>query len=225
MLFPLFISSQPKDDNSKIIQDNSMETIFNYKVKAGILWNTLKIPGEVEMKKQNNKKLLTANLFSGRISYIFYKANDSIYIEKTSFPEETYIYKKNKDNWKLIGYKSKKQREYKKNLEGKFKTNSFPLVEIPEKFLNSKMGDTTRFFLLGEEYYFFKKSKNTNKKTANFYVGGIKKRKEDKTLFGNKVYAKYKNLENYPKFLKTSFEVKKGGAFNGKYIITGEKKE
>jgi hypothetical protein len=222
-LFPLFISFHPKNNTSKIFQNNQMETVYNYKIKAGIFRNAIKIPGNVKMGKQNQNKILTANLFSGRISYNFYK-NDSIYIEKTSFPDETYIYKKIQNNWKLISYESKKQREYKKNLEGKFKTNSKTIIEISEEYFKSKIGDTVSFFLLGEEYYFFKKSENNYKKNAEFCVGGVKKRKEDKTLFSNKIYTKFNNSQDYPQFLKTSFEVKGGGIFNGEYVVTGERK-
>ncbi len=219
MIFPLLLSS-------KINLNKKTKDVFNYKIKTGIFGNSIKVKsGNVQMKKLNEKKLLSINIFSGIVSYNFYKPNDSIYIEKTSFPKEEYIYKKQEDSWKLIKYEATKEREYKKNLERKFKTKSLPLVEISKKYLDSKIGDTTKFFLLGEEYYFFKKSENKNQKTAKFCIGGIKKRDDDETLFSNQLFLEYKNIKEYPNIFKTSFEVKKSNLFKGKYSIIGEKKE
>lgn len=199
--------------------------VFSYNIETRVFGKNI---GTVEKREGPLKESFNVGLLYDLIEYNFVKKNDSVYIEELSVPDEKYVYKKREGSWKLINYSaSGDERPYKKDLEGKFKTNSLPLAEISRKHLNPDVGDTIKFFLLGNEYKFYKKSENTN--FSKFKIEGIDidKRdetevKEDNVLFNNEIKGKFRKGLEVPYKFRVPFEVKRKRFFSGEYAAIGK---
>jgi len=224
LVFPLMAGSimipEGLDKN-----DSEVSTIYDYETRTGISFWGKKVnfsKGNIIKKTKGSKENLEFNVSAGILDLSFSKPNDSTYIEKLPFRNETYVYTKKGDSWKLENYiPEKKSRDFKENLEGKVFDEKLAIDISPEEMVPD-YGDTTRFVVFGEKYKYYKEREDVYmieaEEVRGDWIGEGDKLKEEVVM--------KKGESGIPSKFSFNYEIVESNIFgNIRYYVDGVRNE